>query len=238
MNRTEWLAERRRRTQDGYDTGYAPTYDLDDPPTSDTHLRFASAVIASCPPHGRVLDAACGTGKYLGLVLAEGRVATGIDQSAGMLAQAVAKYPGADLRRVALQDLDFDAEFDAALCVDAMENVPPEEWPDVLAGLCRALRPGGELYLTVEMTDEQALEDAFATATELGLPAVFGEDTRRDSGYHFYPRLDRVRAWLAGAGLDLVDAAHSPGDHPSYSYEHFRCRSAPGPAPAATGTGR
>ncbi len=227
MNRVEWLADRRRRTLAGYDTAYAPTYDEDDVPLSDTHRGFVTAVLDSCPPDGRVLDAACGTGRYVGLAGAAGRRVTGVDQSAGMLAQARAKYPDADLRLVGLQELDFDAEFDAAMCVDAMENVPPEEWPLVAAALRRALRPGGQLYLTVEMTDEQALLDAFAVATEQGLPAVLGEDTRRDAGYHYYPQLEQVRVWLAGAGLELVDEAHSPGEHWSYSYEHFRCR-APG----------
>jgi hypothetical protein len=31
------------------------------------------------------------------------------------------------------------------MCVDAMENVFPEDWPQVLANLRRALRPGGHL---------------------------------------------------------------------------------------------
>jgi hypothetical protein len=30
-----------------------------------------------------------------------------------------------------------------------MENVPPEQWPLVLANLHRAVRPGGVMYLTV-----------------------------------------------------------------------------------------
>jgi len=50
--------------------------------------------------------------------------------------------------RQAWLDLAYAREFDAVMTVDAMENVPPEEWPLVLANLHRAVRPGGYLYLT------------------------------------------------------------------------------------------
>jgi hypothetical protein len=101
------------------------------------------------------------------------------------------------------------------MCVDAMENVPPEQWPIVLTSLRRAVHDGGYLYLTVELTDDDALA------------AVAGEDARRGGGYHFYPRLDQVRDWLADAGVGIVDEAHSPGGHPSYSYQHFLGQSRP-----------
>jgi ubiquinone/menaquinone biosynthesis C-methylase UbiE len=224
MDRVEWLDERQRAIEQSFDADYAPTYDEDDSPISATHARFVTALIERCPPGGRVLDAACGTGKYFAMVLDAGRRIVGIDQSAGMLAQASAKFPTVEVRKVALLESGFDSEFDAAMCVDAMENVPPERWPAVLRTLHGAVRPGGHVYLTVELTDEDAIEAAFVDATRRGLPAVMGEDLRRGGGYHYYPGLDQVRAWLDEAGLDIVEEAHSPGDHPSYSYQHFLTR--------------
>ena len=50
-----------------------------------------------------------------------------------------------------LQDLPYRDEFEGVLCVDAMEFIPPEEWPPVLERFHQALRPGGWLYLTVEL---------------------------------------------------------------------------------------
>ena len=49
------------------------------------------------------------------------------------------------------------AEFDAAICVDAMENVFPEDWPTASLELRRAVRDGGHLYPTVERIDQQKL---------------------------------------------------------------------------------
>ena len=83
---------------------------------------------------------ACGTGKYFAMVLDAGRRVVGTDQSTGMLARARARFPAVPLERVGLQELDFEAEFDAVMCIDAMENVPPEDWPTVVGNLRRALR--------------------------------------------------------------------------------------------------
>jgi hypothetical protein len=99
--------------------------------------------------------------------------------------------------------------------VDAMENVFPEDWPLVLANLRRALRPGGHLYLTVELPDEQELERAFAEATASGLPVVRGELTSLGGGYHYYPPLDQVAVWVRDACLE------SPEDGIGDDYYHL-----------------
>ncbi len=219
--RATWLAELRREGQRRYDEQFSPTYDRDDSPIGDTHRRFVDSVVASCPPGGVVLDAPCGTGKYFAIMLGAGLQVIGCDQSTGMLAAAAAKHPGVELRRVGLQELDFDGAVDAAVCIDAMEDIPPEEWPLVLANLRRAVRPGGRIYFTVEMTDEDWLLTAYDTARARGLPVVPREDVTRGDAYHHYPSLTQVRQWLSEAGLQLAEEAHSDGDHPSYSYEHF-----------------
>jgi cyclopropane fatty-acyl-phospholipid synthase-like methyltransferase len=138
-----------------------------------------------------------------------------------MLAQAAAKHPSVETRQLSLQDLDLDAAFDAVICIDAMEDVPPEEWPLVLANLRRAARPGAQIYLTVEMTDEVWLIKAYDAAKERGPPVVAREDITRGDAYHHYPSLSQVREWLSEAGMVVMDEAHSDGDHPSYSYQHF-----------------
>lgn len=226
MDRQEWLREQRRESERRYDDVLAATYDEDDAPTSPTHRRFVTELIERCPSNGSILDVPCGTGKYFAMVLESGRQLTGCDQSAGMLAQAAVKHPDVPTHKIGLQELGYLAEFDGVLCVDAMENVFPEEWPIVLTNLRRALRPAGHLYLTVEMTDPDWLLEAFAIATARGLPVVPNEDTSRSmEAYHHYPPLDEVRDWLDSAGFDVVKESHSDGDHPSYSYQHFLTRS-------------
>ena len=155
------------------------------------------------------------------MVLDAGRQVVGTDQSAGMLARARAKFPEVPTEKVGLQELAFDGEFDAAMCVDAMENVFPEDWPLVLANLRRAVRPGGPVYLTVELPDEAELERVNAAAVAAGLPVVPGEHASQGGGYHYYPPLGQVAEWAREAGLRRLE--DGVGDE----YYHLLAEAAP-----------
>jgi len=179
-------------------------------------------LVGRVPPGGTVLDAACGTGKYFGIVLSAGRKVVGIDQSTGMLDQARAKFPTVELIRSNLQELDLEPAFDGVMCIDAMENVPPEDWPRVVANLHRALKSGGLLYLTVEEHDQLFIDAGYADGVVRGLPMVKGEHTFQDTAYHFFPTRLQVSDWLAADDLTVVSEADSRGD--GFSYWHLLLR--------------
>jgi ubiquinone/menaquinone biosynthesis C-methylase UbiE len=184
------------------------------------HRRFVVRLIETTPEGGTVLDVACGTAPYAGMCLEAGRGYLGVDQSAGMLARARAMWPDLRFERIGLQELSLEAECDAAMCVDAMENVSPEDWPGVLAALRRALRPGGHVYLTVEEVDPVLVDAGFAEATDACLPAVHGEVVGGDTaGYHYYPDRDQVEGWVRGTGLEIVEQADEWLD--GYGYHHL-----------------
>jgi SAM-dependent methyltransferase len=221
-DRSAWLEERRAAVQAEYDAE-AEGYD-DQPYPTTSQATFVGRLLETCPAGGTVLDAPCGTGQYFDLVRASGRQVVGIDQSSGMLAKARARQIATRVEHVGLQELAFDAEFDSAMTIDAMENVPPEDWPVVLANLHRAIRPGGHLYLTIEVVDDSEIEAAFADATAKGLPLVRGEVIEGDTaGYHFYPRPEQVLAWLDAEDLDVVAEAYDQED--GWGYRHLLLRS-------------
>lgn len=115
-----------------------------------------------------------------------------------MLDVAAGKHPEVTTQRVSLQDLAASdlAGFDAVLCIDAMENIGPEDRPRVVAGMRHASVAGGTAYVTVELpddSDERDLSDA---------PLVAGE-VLSDGAYHYYPAVPEAAATLRAVGFDI-----------------------------------
>jgi ubiquinone/menaquinone biosynthesis C-methylase UbiE len=221
VERAEWLAERRAAVVSQYDDE-AAEYDALDYPRQ-TQREWVARLLAEVPTGGAVLDAPCGTGWYFPLAAAAGVRLTGVDQSAGMLAQAAKRGIAAALEQRRLTELDFREEFDAAMTIDAMENVPPEDWPLVLSNLRVAVKPGAQLYMTVEEQPDDDIEAAYRELSARGLPAVRGEVIEGDvAGYHYYPGRERVLGWFDQARLVL--AAEDYTQHEGWGYRHFLLR--------------
>ena len=219
MERVTWLAQRRAAVRAAYDAE-APTFQ--EYPNS-AQREWVDRLLSGCPPEGLVLDAPCGTGRYFPMVAAAGQRVVGIDQSAGMVIEAQRRGIAIATHQVGLQELEFVEEFDAAMTIDAMENVSPEDWPRVLGNLWRAVIPSGQLYLTVEETDDDVIGKAYDRMTAEGLPAVRGEVVEGDvAGYHYYPGREQVLRWIDETGWQLVDEGFSPED--GWAYRHLLLR--------------
>ena len=222
--RTAWLRDL-RRVDERQEDELAGDFDAKWGEIEPTHQRFVERFLSRLPPDGRVLDAACGTGKYFQMVLASAHRLLGVDHAGGLLAVAAAKFPQVPTDQHDLQELPYQGEFDGVLCVDAMEFVPPEEWPPVLERFRRALRRGGWLYLTVELARGDRLRAANQAARRSGLPVVEGEVVWGPDGYyHHYPSMEQVRTWLADAGFTLDEEAEGPWHEGGYAYHHVLAR--------------
>ncbi len=218
MDRPTWLKEQRRRAEERMDTLFAPIYDQNwGGYINESHRMVLDRFLNLCPPGGTILDAACGTGKYWPIVLASGRTVHGTDQSRQMLLRAQAKFPDMPAEKLGLQEMRFVEVFDGIICMDAMEVVPPEDWPLVMENFHRALKPEGYLYFTVELIDAGELQDALRAARDRGLPVVEGEWAPEDR-YHYYPKIEQVRTWAQAAGFAILEEA--VGD----DYHHFLAR--------------
>jgi hypothetical protein len=112
------------------------------------------------------------------------------------------------------------------MCVDAMEFVPPEDWPEVLDRFRRALRPGGWLYLTVELARDDEVRALNEQARRSGLPVVDGEVMwdEPDGYYHYHPAMERVRTWIADRGFAIEREAEGPWHDGEYAYHHVLAR--------------
>lgn len=109
---------------------------------------------------GRLLDVGCGPGR-LDRLLAAARPAlqvVGIDASAGMIEQAMRgpSLPNLSFRQSAAEDAPFAGEFDFAIAVLTFHH-----WEEPVAGLAgvhRALKPGGRFWIFEGNPDAEATE--------------------------------------------------------------------------------
>jgi SAM-dependent methyltransferase len=115
------------------------------PETYQRNASFVSAladdVLAMLAPRPgeRILDLGCGDGTLAKRIAAHGAIVTGIDASSAFVAAASAE--GVDARLMDAEALTFDSEFDAVFSNAALHwMLNPER---VIAGVRRALRPGG-----------------------------------------------------------------------------------------------
>jgi hypothetical protein len=131
---------------------------------SPSHAAFVARLAGLVRQGGTVLDASRDAGPYRPALLAAGLTVTG----------------------VALRDLaTLPDRFDGLLCVDALADVAPQDWPAVAAGLAAVLNDQAPAYVTVELPD--------------------------GASDHYYPPRDQVRRWLAAAGFAVTD--ESDADH-------------------------
>ncbi len=104
-------------------------------------------------PPGRILDVPCGYGRHSIELAARGFEVTGVDASEVQLARAREKAAAAgvsvDLRRQDARALDFGAQFDVALNMFLSFGYfeTDEEHLAMLAGITRALKPGGRFLM-------------------------------------------------------------------------------------------
>ncbi len=136
-------------TEHGYDL-IAPKFDYTPFRTPAPVVTALAQVIGGPGSVGAALDVCCGTGAALRQLrpLCRDRV-VGVDFSRGMLDEArrqLADAPGGapvELVRGDALDLPFAAEFDVVTCVGALGHVQPGDEDRFIAGIARALRPGG-----------------------------------------------------------------------------------------------
>jgi SAM-dependent methyltransferase len=93
----------------------------------------------------RVLDVGCGDLALWAAVRERSQV-VGVDSRL-----PPPKVSGIETRELDARELDYDAEFDAVVSTQMLDDVA--EWRDVLRGMRDALRPEGTLFLTCDSGD-------------------------------------------------------------------------------------
>ena len=168
---------------------------------------FGGPVVALLDPQRgeRILDVGCGDGVLTQAIAAAGATVVAVDAAPDMVAAAKAK--GLDARVVPGQSLAFSREFDAVFSNAALHWMRPPE--AVLAGVARALKPGGRFV--AEMgghNNTAAIQVAFrAVLAKRGIEAL-------DLTPWYFPSAEAYRAKLEAAGFRVEEIAIIPRPTP------------------------
>jgi ubiquinone/menaquinone biosynthesis C-methylase UbiE len=132
---------------EGYER-WAPTYDRDPNPLLAREERYLLPLLGVLRGK-RILDLACGTGRWLEKLTASGAgLGVGVDCSTAMLRVARNKYSIATrLARSACEKLPFhEAAFDLAICSFALGHI--QNLQGAMRELARVVEPGGDVLIS------------------------------------------------------------------------------------------
>src|SRR6266511_1653441 len=170
----------------------ARTYDTRYERNSYVSVEQALRGFIGSQPGLEILEIGCGTGHWLDFVHALSRIhLTGLDFSAGMLAQARSRLPGIPLVQGTAERLPWQAQsFDRLFCINAFHHFPDKV--AFLAEARRILRPAG-MILIVGLDPHSAVDqwyvyDYFKESLEI--------DKKR------YPASSSLRTWMKEAGFE------------------------------------
>jgi len=123
-----------------------------------SEVDFLEKALRISPP-AKILDLGCGFGRHAIELALRGYKVTGVDVSKGLLEYAKKKAQQKSVlvswMQKDMRNIDFSAEFDAAICLYTSFGYfeSEEENYDVLRRLSQALRPGSRFALDVENRD-------------------------------------------------------------------------------------
>jgi malonyl-CoA O-methyltransferase len=139
-----------------------------------------------------VLDAGCGSGRYLLEITARGGIAVGIDLSMAMLQRA--RQSTGLIARADLRALPFDAmSLDVIVCGLALGDVAELEL--VMGEMARTLRPGGAVVYSV----------VHPSGAAAGWSRTFENEGRQLAIESHWHSLDRHREACQAAGLSIEE---------------------------------
>ncbi len=174
--------------------------------TYNTHFsfvwEFASDLLSVLDPRPgeKVLDVGCGTGQLTSAIAEAGAEVTGIDNDEAMVGLARQNFPGVAYEVVDARRMTFDNDFDAVFSNASLHWMRPPT--PVVAGISRALKPGGRLV--AEMGGQGNVASIVAAIRKCIAGAGYGKPVPRSPWY--FPDIPSYTDLLKRYGLETTMA--------------------------------
>jgi SAM-dependent methyltransferase len=160
----------------------------------DLREEWTRKIEAFAIPGEAVVELGCGTGVPVGRFLASRYEYTGIDASPGMLAQARAALPRANLVHADMHTVDFaPASLGAVVAFSSISHTPRDQHSALFAKIASWIRPGGVFIGNLHSRDDP---DSYE-------PSWLGAGPMRWSGFD---GTTNVRL-LTEAGFSMIESA-------------------------------
>ena len=160
----------------------------------DVREEWARKIEQHATPGERVVELGCGTGVPVGRFLAARYEYTGIDASPGMVAQARAALPGANLLRADMHTVDFPpASLGAVIAFSSISHTPRDQHAALFAKIAAWIRLGGVFIGNLHSRDDP---DSYE-------PTWLGAGPMRWSGFN---GTTNIRL-LTEAGFSVIESA-------------------------------
>lgn len=163
---------------------------------SELYERFLPLV----PDGGSILDAGCGSGRDACEFQKRGFNVTAFDASESLceLASGLLEKP---VECMSFKEIAWQEEFDAVWACASLLHVPRAELSGSILALIRALKPGGVMYCSFKLGDEERVSDRrfFTDMTEdsfRSLMSTISPDATVETWLTEDQRPDREESWL------------------------------------------
>lgn len=127
----------------------------------------------------KILDAGCGKGRFSKILRTKGAVATGLDLSDKLLAEAKALYKDIEFVKGSVSKIPFsDNSFDCVFCIEVLEHLPNTQ--KAIEEMIRVCKKSGKIIIIEK--NKLSLNRKFF------MPNIIFKKTMEELGKWFYPR--------------------------------------------------
>ena len=147
---------------------------------------FYEEFMPHLPDGGSIFDIGCGSGRDAKFFQDQGYNVTASDSAIEMVKKS-SLLLGKPSLHLSFEDINMKEQFDGIWANASLLHVKSDRLPEILRKICRALKPGGVLFMSFKYGEGEYLKDGrhFNDQTEASIRQVVG----------FIPEFEEIKTW-------------------------------------------